>query len=98
MIDAKMSFLRQVEKECADKLTVTDMGSLMQTVSNVLQRFRMEELQCQDMFSMEMLQFFTKKHLESMEAWADEAIALLKEQQKLIDEITQRRANNGAFD
>lgn len=44
------------------------------------------------------LQFFTKKHLESMEAWADEAIALLKEQQKLIDEITQRRANNGAFD
>lgn len=26
------------------------------------------------------------------------AIALLKEQQKLIDEITQRRANNGAFD
>ena len=59
MIDAKMSFLRQVEKECADKLTVTDMGSLMQTFSNVLQRFRMEELQCQDMFSMEMLQAFT---------------------------------------
>ena len=28
----------------------------------------------------------------------DDAIALLKEQQKLIDEITQRRANNGAFD
>lgn len=27
-----------------------------------------------------------------------DAIALLKEQQKLIDEITQRRANNGAFD
>lgn len=26
------------------------------------------------------------------------AITLLKEQQKLIDEITQRRANNGAFD
>ena len=25
-------------------------------------------------------------------------LALLKEQQKLIDEITQRRANNGAFD
>lgn len=25
-------------------------------------------------------------------------IELLKEQQKLIDEITQRRANNGAFD
>lgn len=27
-----------------------------------------------------------------------DAIALLKEQQKLIDDITQRRANNGAFD
>lgn len=27
-----------------------------------------------------------------------EIIALLKKQQKLIDEITQRRANNGAFD
>ena len=27
-----------------------------------------------------------------------DALALLKEQQKLIDEITQRRANNGAFD
>jgi len=29
---------------------------------------------------------------------ADMILALLKEQQKLIDEITQRRANNGAFD
>ena len=29
---------------------------------------------------------------------AKAALALLKEQQKLIDEITQRRANNGAFD
>ncbi len=29
---------------------------------------------------------------------ADDAIALLKEQQKLIDEIMKRRANNGAFD
>ena len=27
-----------------------------------------------------------------------DALALLKEQQKLIDEITKRRANNGAFD
>lgn len=25
-------------------------------------------------------------------------LSLLKEQQKLIDDITQRRANNGAFD
>lgn len=29
---------------------------------------------------------------------ASDALSLLKEQQKLIDEITQRRANNGAFD
>ena len=29
---------------------------------------------------------------------AMDALALLKEQQKLIDEITQRRANDGAFD
>ena len=28
----------------------------------------------------------------------EDALALLKEQQKLIDDITQRRANNGAFD
>jgi len=27
-----------------------------------------------------------------------DALALLKDQQKLIDEITQRRANDGAFD
>jgi len=27
-----------------------------------------------------------------------DALAILKEQQKLIDEITQRRANNGALD
>jgi hypothetical protein len=27
-----------------------------------------------------------------------DALALLKKQQKLIDDITQRRANNGAFD
>ena len=29
---------------------------------------------------------------------AREALDLLKKQQKLIDEITQRRANDGAFD
>ena len=29
---------------------------------------------------------------------AEEIVELLKEQQKLIDDITQRRANNGAFD
>lgn len=27
-----------------------------------------------------------------------DALVMLKKQQKLIDEITQRRANNGAFD
>lgn len=45
----------------------------------------------------------TKKHLLHLgETWyadyLDDALELLKEQQKLIDEITQRRANNGAFD
>ena len=30
--------------------------------------------------------------------WIDDTLELLKEQQKLIDDITQRRANNGAFD
>lgn len=29
---------------------------------------------------------------------AADALAVLKEQQQLIDEITQRRMNNGAFD
>jgi hypothetical protein len=29
---------------------------------------------------------------------AADALAILKEQQQLIDEITQRRMNNGAFD
>ncbi len=58
MIDAKMNFLRQLEKECADKLTVADMSRLMQTASDILQRFRMEELLGQDMISDEMLQSF----------------------------------------
>ena len=58
MIDAKMSFIRQLEKQCADKLTVADMGSLLQTVSDVLQNFRMEELQGMEMVSHEMLQSF----------------------------------------
>lgn len=35
---------------------------------------------------------------ECTSALAKDALAMLKEQQKLIDEITQRRANNGAFD
>ena len=35
-----------------------------------------------------------REHMESIKM----ALALLKEQQKLIDDITQRRANDGAFD
>ena len=35
-----------------------------------------------------------REHKESIKM----AIAMLKEQQKLIDDITQRRANDGAFD
>lgn len=49
-----------------------------------------------------------RRYLEDKE-WSDrcasphidainDALALIKEQQKLIDEITQRRMNNGAFD
>lgn len=38
-----------------------------------------------------------KDHLCTENLMAD-ALALLKKQQKLIDDITQRRANNGAFD
>ena len=37
------------------------------------------------------------KHVCSVVCIRD-AIALLKEQQKLIDDITQRRINNGEFD
>ena len=35
----------------------------------------------------------------AVKIWAvRDALVLLNEQQKLIDEITKRRANNGAFD
>ena len=44
------------------------------------------------------LQYFTAKHLEDIAQWADDAIAMLKKQQRLIDEIMQRRSNNGEFD
>ena len=44
-IDAKQSFLSQVEHKCADRLTVTDMSGLMSILSDLLQGFRMEELQ-----------------------------------------------------
>lgn len=39
-----------------------------------------------------------KKEKAKTVEWIDDALELLKEQQKLIDDITQRRANNGAFD
>ena len=44
------------------------------------------------------LMFFTEKHLENMVQWMDEAIEKLEDQQKMIDDITKRRMNNGAFD
>ena len=44
------------------------------------------------------LQFFTPKHLDDIAQWSADAITMLNEQQKLIDEITQRRMDNGAFD
>ena len=39
-----------------------------------------------------------KKEKAKTVEWIDDTLDLLKEQQKLIDDITQRRANNGAFD
>ena len=43
-IDAKKSFLAQVEHKCADLLTVSNMSKVMETISDLLQHFRMEEL------------------------------------------------------
>ena len=43
-IDAKQSFLSQVEKKCADRLTVTDLSGLMGIISDVMEGFRMEEI------------------------------------------------------
>ena len=43
-IDAKQSFLAQVEHKCADLLTVSNMSKVMETISDILQHFRMEEL------------------------------------------------------
>lgn len=42
-IDAKMSFLRAVEKQCADKLTVKDSGALMCLISDILESYEMME-------------------------------------------------------
>lgn len=38
-IDAKVSFLRQIEKECADKLTVTDLQKTLRVLSDVLEDY-----------------------------------------------------------
>ena len=39
-----------------------------------------------------------KKEKAKTVEWIDDTLDLLKEQQKLIDDITQRMVNNGAFD
>lgn len=41
---------------------------------------------------------YDKKRSYCIKSIAIDAKRLIEEQQKLIDEITQRRANNGAFD
>ena len=43
-IDAKQSFLGQVEQKCADILTVNDMGRVMSAISDLLENFDMREL------------------------------------------------------
>ena len=43
-IDAKQAFLSQVERQCADQLTVKDMSGLMKVISDLMQGFRMEAL------------------------------------------------------
>ena len=44
MIDAKQSFLSQVKKRAAEELKAADMERLMVILSDVLERFRMEEM------------------------------------------------------
>ena len=48
-IDAKQSFLSQIEHKCADMLTVAEMPKIMSAISDLLQGFRMEELQRTDL-------------------------------------------------
>lgn len=43
-IDAKQNFLKQVEMKCSDLLTVNDMSRLMGIISDVMDGFRMEEI------------------------------------------------------
>ena len=44
MIDAKQSFLGQVRHRCAEELTAADADRLMVILSDVMEGFRMEEL------------------------------------------------------
>lgn len=46
--DAKMSFLEQIEKQCADKLTVTDMGTILSVIGEVMDGFEMRECRVWD--------------------------------------------------
>ena len=43
-IDAKMSFLRQLEENCADKLTQKDLQKMLQICNDVLEGFDMREI------------------------------------------------------
>ena len=43
-IDAKVSFLRQLEENCADKLTQKDLQKMLQICNDVLEGFDMREI------------------------------------------------------
>ena len=43
-INSKQSFMREIETRCADALTVADMAKLMTIVSDVLEGYRMDEI------------------------------------------------------
>lgn len=42
-MDAKVSFMEQIERSCSDKLTVKDMSVLLNIVSDILENFDMRE-------------------------------------------------------
>ena len=46
--DAKMSFLNQLEKELADRVTVEQMGGIRRAVMDVMDRFDMQEIRRED--------------------------------------------------
>ena len=59
-IDAKQSFLNEIEKQCADKLTVTGMNDVLRIISDILMDFDMRKLACHrwNMKQDDMLQAF----------------------------------------